>query len=85
MSTEAQGSGHNDGDDDAASIPHVPSNDSVAAEEDGIEVVALDSPTTAARKVHALSCVLQRIEHVLLVVAMRADKKHSRHTDLTNV
>ncbi len=50
VSTEAQGSGHNEGDDDATSLPHVPSDDSVAAG-DGMEVIALDSPTTAARKV----------------------------------
>ena len=54
VDTEAQGSGHNDGeDDDATSLPHVASNESVAAG-DGIEIIALDSPTSAARKVRVL-------------------------------
>jgi len=64
VSTEAQGSGHNDGDDDATSLPHVPSDDSVAAGH-GVEVIALDSPTTAARKVWCPSpCAAVHLGHV---------------------
>ena len=52
-STEAQGSGHMDGDDEATSLPHVASHESVTA--DG--TAAPDSPCTAARKVCALPVI----------------------------
>ena len=54
VSTEAQGSGQDDGDDDAASLPRVASDGSVETAAHGIELVALDSPSTAARKVSVL-------------------------------
>ena len=60
VSTEAQGSGPTDGDDEATSLPHVASDESVTAH--GTETVAaMDSPGTAARKVCALSLCWVRV------------------------
>lgn len=49
VSTEAQGSEHLDGDDEATSLPHVPSDESIAAAERA-EMATVESPSAAAAR-----------------------------------